>query len=136
MRTASKPTGFGLVSPAPQTEVMLMSASSSSSSERMVMSRATALAWMPTARHEPSAASDASDGLGAVSWPRSPGGASTTWAGRVRMKFGDGSAFQRPDRAGIRLALGDQILEALLVDRRKDGGGGGCGFSTHVLLLR
>src|SRR6266851_5339151 len=43
-----------------------------------VMPRATALAWMPTARHEPSAASEASDGLGAVSSPSSPGGSSTT----------------------------------------------------------
>src|ERR1700722_20061165 len=42
---------------------------------------------MPTARQEPSAASEASEGFGAVSSPSSPGGSSTIYGGRVRMKL-------------------------------------------------
>jgi len=85
MRTAVKPTGFSLMSPTPHTEVMLMSPSSSSSMRLNVMPRSMALAWMPTEMHEPSAASAASDGLGAVSSPSSAGGSSTMCAGRLRM---------------------------------------------------
>src|SRR5271155_3618346 len=42
---------------------------------------------MPTARQEPSAASEASEGFGAVSSPSSPGGSSTMYGGSVRMKL-------------------------------------------------
>src|SRR5580693_1011665 len=51
------------------------------------MPLATALAWMPTARHDPSAASEASEGFGAVSSPSKPGGSSTTYGGRLRTKL-------------------------------------------------
>jgi hypothetical protein len=49
-RIASKPIVLGVRSPAPQTAFVLMSASSSSDRLRIGRPRATALAWMPTAR--------------------------------------------------------------------------------------
>src|SRR3954447_19587152 len=73
---ARAPTPRGVeitLPPVPQTAVMLRSPSSSSSSLLTIQPRCTALACSPTARQEPSAASEASDGLGAVSSPRSPG---------------------------------------------------------------
>src|ERR1700686_2142129 len=76
-RTSVKPTGFSVTSPVPQTAVMLRSPSSCSSSLLTIQPRCTALACSPTARQEPSAASEASDGLGAVSSPNRPGGSST-----------------------------------------------------------
>src|SRR3569832_3029687 len=68
-RTSVNPTGLSEVSPVPQTAVMLRSPSSSSSSLLTIQPRCTALACRPTARHEPSAASEASEGFGAVSSP-------------------------------------------------------------------
>src|SRR5215468_1659312 len=76
-RTSVNPTGLSETSPVPHTAVMLRSPSSSSSSLLTVQPRCTALACGPTARQEPSAASEASDGFGAVSSPSSPGGSST-----------------------------------------------------------
>src|ERR1700675_4002989 len=87
-RTSVKPTGFSLTSPVPHTAVMLRSPSSSSSSLLTIQPRCTALACSPTARHEPNAASEASDGLGAVSSPNRPGGSSTMYGGRLGMELG------------------------------------------------
>src|ERR1700688_4519946 len=64
IRTSVKPTGFSLTSPVPHTAVMWRSPSSCSSSLLTIQPRCTALAWRPTARHEPSAANEASDGFG------------------------------------------------------------------------
>ena len=128
-RTSVKPTGFSPRSPVPQTPVMLRSPSSASSSLRTVQPRCTALACRPTARHEPSAASEASEGLGAVSSPSRAGGSSTMWGGRLRnvvgvpeLAFRDRLALQRLDRLGIGLARRRSALQAGLVDRRETAG--------------
>ena len=90
--------------------------------------RATALAWMPTARHEPSAASVASEGFGAVSSPSSAGGRQTANEIEVpEAALRHRLAFQRLDDLRVGFALGNQLFQTLLVDGGKATGQGSLG---------
>lgn len=114
----------------PQTAVVLMSASSSSSSRRIGIRRATAFAWMPTARQEPSAARSASKAFGAMSSLSKPlgfssitgcGGKSRTQGELVKLALGDSAAAQSANRCGISSVFADRGIG--LGDPRRNGRG-------------
>ena len=65
--TASNPIRQGATPATPHAPVKSKSASRSRCNVLIGMERATALAWMPTDKQEPSAANKASEGVGAAS---------------------------------------------------------------------